>query len=83
MDPDATLKDLLAAVVIRDEQQVSILAEGLQNWLNNGGFPPKTIGPWKLGQDWRSALTRCVCELAGVHMHLVRVAQEGRADVPL
>jgi hypothetical protein len=64
MDPQATRKDLLAALQDGDEQQVSILAEALETWLQNGGYPPKTIGPWKLGLDWHVAISRLICQQA-------------------
>lgn len=64
MDPDATLRSLLKAVVAGDCEQVRELSEALTTWLDNGGFPPKTIGPWKLGQEWHVATARFVCSLA-------------------
>lgn len=64
MDPDATLKALIDAVVDGDEQQVSILADALKHWLDRGGFAPTTIGPRTLGNAWHTAITRTICEIA-------------------
>lgn len=64
MDPDATLKSLLEAIVEGDTDTIRELSEALSTWLDNGGFPPKTIGPWKLGQDWHFNVARFICSLA-------------------
>ena len=60
MDPDAALKELLEAVKAGGCDRVRELADGLKHWLSQGGFPPKTIGTWKLGQVWHVALTHAV-----------------------
>jgi antibiotic biosynthesis monooxygenase (ABM) superfamily enzyme len=76
MDSDAAMKELLDSVLSGDEDRVRELSSGLQHWLQNAGYPPKTIGPWKLGLDWHAALTRCVCDLAGVHVRLMKSQNE-------
>lgn len=81
MDPDATLRDLLSAVEEGDPDQVNELSQALDRWIEQAGYPPKTIGPWKLGMDWHAAMTRCICQLAGVHVRLVH-SRKGGPDVP-
>ena len=78
MDPDAALKELLDATLSGDEDRVRELSSGLQQWIQNAGYPPKTIGPWKLGLDWHATLTRCVCDLAGVHVQVMRSQDQKR-----
>jgi len=77
MDPDATLRDLLEAVEERDAEQVTHLVEALKHWLENGGYPPKTIGPLKLGQDWHKTMALCVCGLARAYVGTSTDTQEG------
>ncbi len=64
MDPDCALKMLLTGLQDRDVIVIEEVARGLLHWLDQGGFPPKTIGPWKLGQDWHATLTRQICTTA-------------------
>ncbi len=64
MDPDATLKLLLEATVEKNGDDVRELSRALLDWLDSGGFPPKTIGPWKLGQDWHVSMARHICATA-------------------
>jgi hypothetical protein len=64
MDPQATLRDLLAAVADRDWDQVDELSEALLTWLQKGGFPPQTLGPPELGRGWHRPVAEFVCYLA-------------------
>ncbi len=64
MDPECALQALLVALQERDVIAVEEIAQGLLRWLDQGGFPPKTIGQWKLGQEWHVRLTRQVCAMA-------------------
>ena len=64
MDPQATLRDLLDAVGDRDWDQVDELSEALLTWVQKRGFPPKTLGPKKLGRGWHRAIAEFVCYLA-------------------
>lgn len=64
MDPQATLRDLLAAVDERDWDRVEELGEALMAWLQRRGFPPETIGPRSLGRGWHRAVAEFVCHLA-------------------
>jgi len=64
MDPNANLYDLLAALKERDWDRVDELSEVLLLWMENGGFPPQTIGDAKLGKRWHQAITTFVCQLA-------------------
>jgi hypothetical protein len=81
MDPDTTLKELLEAVQEGNRDRVQELAEALNDWIANGGYPPKTIGPWKLGQIWHVAMTKSVIKHAKAHVRVV-ARQKGAADVP-
>lgn len=81
MDPEATLRDLLSAVEEGDSDRVNELSQALERWIEQAGYPPKTIGPWKLGMDWHAAMTRCICQLAGIHVRLVQ-SRKGGHDVP-
>lgn len=76
MDPDAALKELLDAVEAGDCDRVRELADGLRHWLSQGGYPPKTLGPWKLGQIWHVALTQSVLKLARTHVGVIARQKE-------
>jgi antibiotic biosynthesis monooxygenase (ABM) superfamily enzyme len=80
MDPDITLNELLAAVEAGDCDRVRELADGLKQWLSQGGFPPKTIGRWKLGQIWHVAMTHAVIRHALAHVRVV-AKQKQHSDV--
>jgi hypothetical protein len=67
MDPEATLRDLLAAVGHRDRDQVDELSEALLTWLQKRGFPPHTVGPPELGRGWHRAVAEFICYLAKSH----------------
>ena len=64
MDPEATLRDLLAAVDDRDWDLVDELSEALLTWLQKRGFPPQTLGPPELGRGWHRAIAEFTCYLA-------------------
>lgn len=76
MDPDAALKELLEAVEAGDCDRVRELADGLKHWLSQGGFPPKTIGTWRLGKVWHVAMAHAVIRHARAHVRVV-AAQKG------
>ena len=62
MDPDATLRDLLAALEESDLETVTELVQALRTWIEKGGFPPVTLGSPVLGFDWHRKLTTFLCE---------------------
>jgi hypothetical protein len=64
MDPQATLRELLAAVGDRDWDRVEELSEALLTWLQRRGFPPQTVGPPELGRGWHRAVAEFICYLA-------------------
>lgn len=64
MDPEATLRDLLAAMKDRDWDRVDELSEALLNWLQRRGFPPQTVGPAELGRGWHRPMAEFICYLA-------------------
>ncbi|MDB5388252.1 MAG: hypothetical protein JWM11_3898 [Planctomycetaceae bacterium] len=76
MDPNATLRDLLEALKGRDWDLVQELSEALLTWMRNGGFPPNTIGPMELGNEWHRAVATFVCHAA---LGKVRAAHERRS----
>ena len=76
MDPDVALQELLDAVETGDCDRTTELADGLCHWLSSGGFPPKTIGPWKLGQTWHVAITHAVIRHARAHVRVVAARNE-------
>ena len=80
MDPDATLADLLTTVEEGECDRVQELTEALNGWIARGGYPPKTIGPWKLGMIWHIAVAKAVLRLARAHVRIV-AEQKGEADV--
>ena len=63
----------------RDCDRVTELADGLRHWLSQSGYPPKTFGPWKLGQIWHIAMTHAVVKLARAHVKVV-AKQKQEAD---
>ncbi len=64
MDPDTALAELVVAVGDRDWDRIEELADGLLQWLQRRGFPPRTIGPKSLGNEWHRALATFVCHVA-------------------
>jgi hypothetical protein len=64
MDPDIALSDMLDALARCDWDQVSQSAKNLLRWLNRGGFPPVTLGPKNLGDDWHRMIALLACRVA-------------------
>lgn len=64
MDPQATLRDLLAALEDRDWDRIDELSEALLQWMERGGFPPQTLGSDKLGKQWHRTVATFVCYAA-------------------
>ncbi len=75
MDPNATLRDLLDSLKARDWDRVQELSESLLGWIEKRGFPPVTIGPAELGNEWHRAFATFVCHAA---LGKVRTARGGR-----
>ena len=55
MDPQAAWNEMLTAILQKDWEQVSELAEALLSWMKHGGFPPQTTAvtmpaKWNRGQ---------------------------------
>lgn len=71
MDPDVTLRDLFEAVEAGDEDRVTELADALNNWLSQGGFPPVSLGRRELGTLWHTAVTKAAIRLAKAHVRIV------------
>ncbi len=64
MDPDATLRDLLEAILKRNWHLVDELQDSLLTWMERGGFPPSTIGSKELGTEWHRSIATFVCHAA-------------------
>ena len=64
MDPQATLAELMNAIGCREWQHVREVSDALLTWMENGGFPPETIGPNSLGKRWHRTIATFVCHAA-------------------
>ena len=73
MDPQTTWDQLLEAYADEDWDTVLDLAEGLQHWLESGGFPPRATTGADMGKPWDRAIALAGCCLAVAH------AREGGA----
>lgn len=72
MDPDATLCDLLAAMLSSDWDLVDELQQNLIEWMDHQGFPPLTIGPKELGASWHKSIAMVVCQACRVKVQAAR-----------
>lgn len=64
MDPQAAWDDLLDAYAKEDWGTVLDIAEGLEHWLESGGFPPRATTGADLGQAWDRAIALAGCQFA-------------------
>ena len=76
MDPDAALKELLDAVLVRDWDRTDELAEGLLQWMEKRGFPPTTSGPKELGPVWHRSVATFICSAAKAKVRDARKRQK-------
>jgi hypothetical protein len=60
-----------------DWDSVEDLAEGLERWLDRGGFPPQAVTGDDMGQEWDRTLA-----LAGCAFALTRAKEELAHDAP-
>ena len=67
MDPQITWHSLLAAWTRGNWLDVTELAEALIDWLDKGGFPPKTVAAPELGVDWHRVVAQAAARFALVH----------------
>lgn len=74
MDPQTAWDELLEAYADEDWGMVLDLAEGLQRWLESGGFPPRATTGADMGQPWDGAIA-----LAGCCFALARAREGGVA----
>jgi hypothetical protein len=49
MDPNATYRDLISALVDGDRELARELGESLANWIRSGGFLPTNTTPYNVG----------------------------------
>lgn len=61
MDPEATWRELFAALQAKDWDVVRERVDALLLWLQKDGAPPCTVGPRELGVDWHRSITWHVC----------------------
>ena len=71
MDPNIALKELFEAVEAGDCDQVRESTAAINGWIAQRGYPPHTLGPWKLGLIWHIAVTKTVLRLAKAHVAVV------------
>ena len=64
MDPQITWDSLLEEWAKRNWQDVIELAEALLNWLDRGGFPPKTSNSAELGGQWHATVAKAAATYA-------------------
>ena len=64
MDPQAAWDELLDAYAHEQWDTVLDLAEGLQHWLDSGGFPPRATTGADLGQPWDKVIAMAGCRFA-------------------
>jgi hypothetical protein len=77
MDPQTAWDELLAAYVAAEWDRVEVLADGLQSWLQRGGFPPRATAGSDLGTDWDRTIA-----LAGCRFALARAGEVLTHDAP-
>jgi len=82
MDPQATLTELLQAVADRDWDRVDELSDALYEWLQNRGFPPRTLGPNNLPKGWHRAVATFICHLAKAEARTARKRRNRRTEKP-
>ena len=64
MDPDATLAEMLDAIGSHDWDRVAEASRDLLAWMKRGGFPPETVGPRSLGNEWHRMVAILICRVA-------------------
>ena len=80
MDPNATLRDLLDALLTRNWDRVQELSEALLTWMEKRGFPPMTIGPPELGNQWHRTIATFVCYATQAKVRDARKRRTRRAE---
>ncbi len=71
MDPQAAWNEMLEAVIQRDWDDALERAEGLLEWMRNGGFPPQTSAV-AMRPQWDRPMAEFGCLIA---LQLVKKAQ--------
>ena len=61
MDPHAAWTELLEARWMKDWDRAEELAQGLLDWLDQGGVPPTTVGQPRLGKTWHRHIAHTIC----------------------
>ncbi len=64
MDPNATWRDLLAALESGDRARLLDAAAALARWLDGGGFPPDTAAGAVTNPAWHRRIARHACRVA-------------------
>lgn len=78
MDPEAALAELVQSVQCRDWDRVEEVANGLLSCLEHRGFPPITIGPRELGDEWHRSIAIFACHLATSKVRDIRRRRQRR-----
>lgn len=78
MDPDSVLSGLLEALQAKDWERVDLLSEAMLEWLKRGGFPPTTVGPKALGDEWHKNVARFICFSARFKLDEIRKREASR-----
>ena len=63
MDPQKAWEEMLRAYDADHRDMAREFADGLMNWLNLGGFPPKTHPVYDLDDDWNRLVALAACAL--------------------
>jgi hypothetical protein len=71
MDPQAAWNEMLEAVIQRDRDQAQERADGLLEWMRNGGFPPQTTAV-AMRPQWNRTMAEFGCLMV---LQLVKKAQ--------
>ena len=64
MDPQATWEELVNAYRESDWDQVHESGTALLVWLDQGGFPPRTMIEDDLGEEWDRSIAHCAAAFA-------------------
>ena len=77
MDPQTAWDRLLEAYTHGDWSVVEELAEGLLQWLHQGGFPPRPVSEGEMGDAWNRVVALSACRFA---LSAARTDHAGRSD---
>ena len=76
MDPQVAWEQMLTAVSERDWEQAQEFAEGLLQWMKQGGVPPRTVSHSHMQRGWNRTMAEFGCLMA---LQYVRDARKRQA----